>query len=69
MGEPFDVKVDEIHEGLDEGLKLRNGGSEMGWYLQSTLGEPFNVKVNEINMGLDECLKLRNGVVAPGYAT
>ena len=30
FGKPFNLKVDKIHEGLNEGLKVRDGGSEMG---------------------------------------
>ena len=31
LGELFNVNVDEINDGLDEGLKLRNDASEMRW--------------------------------------
>ena len=34
LGERFNVKVVEIHEGFDEGLKPQNYGSEMVCYLK-----------------------------------
>ena len=62
LGGSFQCDVHEIHEGLNECLKLRN---EVGAPMH--FGEPFNVKLDEIHEGLDDGLKLRNDVVAPGH--
>ena len=37
LGEPFNVQVDEINDGFDEGLKPQKDGFEIVCYLKDTV--------------------------------